>query len=146
MEKPTNLYTDFNPEIADKKFQQGMQQQQPRALFKSEDDYFKNNPTVTGMATEDGNIIINPYSSLTDAEKRAVMVNESARLYMRKMGTPNVSLTREQESNLAGTSYATGSLQDQRATILARLLSGDPSGGVPTMEQQEALKRMMFLK
>jgi len=26
MEKPTNLYTDFNPEIADKKFQQGMQQ------------------------------------------------------------------------------------------------------------------------
>jgi len=120
--------------------------QKPRALYKSEDKFFRNNPTVTGMASEDGNIIINPYSSLTDEEKNAVMINESARLHMRKMGTPNVSLTKEQENNLAGTSYSTGSLEDQRATILGRILSGDPSGGTPTMEQLEALKSMAHLK
>jgi hypothetical protein len=118
-----------------------------RPLYQGEDDYFKAHPEVGGMAAIDDHVILNPYSPLSPAQKSAVHVNEASRLYMNKHGVPNVSLTKEQEANLAGLgSYANADPQYRKATILARLLSKDDSGGIPTMEQQEALKPMLFLQ
>ena len=118
-----------------------------RDLYPGEDKYFKDNPNVGGMATEDQYVILNPYSKLSPQEKSAVRVNEAARLYMNKHGVPNVSLTKEQEQNLAGLGeYASAEPQYRKATMLARILSGDPSAGTPTMEQSEAIKPMLFLR
>ena len=118
-----------------------------RDLYPGEDEYFKANPNVGGMAADDQYVILNPYSKLSPQEKSAVHVNEASRLYMNKNGVPNVSLTRQQEQNLAGLgSYANADPQYRKATILARILSGDKSGGIPTMEQSEAIKPMLFLR
>jgi hypothetical protein len=118
-----------------------------RPLYQGENEYFKSNPHVGGMAAEDDYVVLNPYSKLSPQEKSAVHVNEASRLYMNKNGVPDVSLTKEQEQNLAGLdSYANADPKYRKATILARILSGDKSGGIPTMEQQEALKPMLFLQ
>jgi hypothetical protein len=117
-----------------------------RPLYEGEDVYFKSNPQVAGMASEDNYVLLNPYSKLSDKEKEAVRVNEAARLYMNAMGVPNVSLTREQQGNLAGTTYSNADPMYQQATTLARILSQDKSGGIPTMQQLEAIKPMLFLR
>jgi hypothetical protein len=117
-----------------------------RPLYQGEDMYFKSNPQVGGMASEDNYVLLNPYSTLSDKEKEAVRVNEAARLYMNAMGVPNVSLTREQQGNLAGTTYSNADPMYQQATTLARILSQDPSSGIPTMQQLEAIKPMLFLR
>lgn len=59
------------------------QQTIERTPYQSELDYFKANPTVAGMATEDNRVIINPYSNLTKDEKNSVFQNEKARIIMR---------------------------------------------------------------
>lgn len=118
-----------------------------RDLYPGEDEYFKANPHVGGMATQDQYVVLNPYSKLSPQEKSAVHVNEAARLYMNQNGVPDVSLTREQEQNLAGLgSYANADPQYRKATMMARILSGDPTAGTPTMEQSEAIKPMLFLR
>jgi hypothetical protein len=48
---------------------------------------------------------------------------------------PDFDLTDEQVRFLDSTTYRNASEDDRKATIAARLLSGDPSGGVPTSEQ-----------
>ncbi len=132
----------------------GIPQQQPkqqtglRTPYQSELDYFKANPTVTGMAAEDNRVIINPYSNLTEAEKNSVFQNESARIIMRtdEKAKPTFSLTDEQKKFLDSNAYKDASPQDRAATIASRILTGDPSAGKPTKEQLEfvdKLKRMM---
>jgi hypothetical protein len=117
-----------------------------RPLYSGEESYFKSNPNVAGMATEDEYVILNPYSPLTQEQLNNVRVNEAARLFMNRYGVPNVSLTNEQQSNLAGTTYKNADEENRKATILARILSGDTSGGIATMEQMEAIKPMLFLR
>lgn len=110
-------------------------------LFPGEDEYFKKNPHVAGMAAEDDQIILNPYSRISDAEKRAVMMNEAARVHMRKglIDAPRYELTPEQLSTLGGYSK---NMDDIRQTIAARILSGDPSAGKPSPEQMEYVQRL----
>jgi hypothetical protein len=110
-------------------------------LFPGEDDYFRKNPNVTGMAAEDNRIIMNPYSTLTDAEKQSVMLNEAARVHMRTglMPPPRFSLTPEQES--AFSKYSQNSV-DRASTVAARLLSNDPSALTPTAEQTEYVQQL----
>jgi hypothetical protein len=109
-------------------------------LYPGEDKYFKENPTVTGMAAEDDKIILNPYSTLSDSEKEAVMLNEAARVHMRRhFDPPQFQLTPEQQERLGGYSADPA---DIRATIAARILSGDPSAGKPTPEQQEYVQKL----
>jgi hypothetical protein len=72
-----------------------------------------------------------------------VLLNESARVFMRRSGfCPTFSLTAEQESYFAN--Y--GPMNSIRASIAARILSGDPSALEPTGEQlafvQELRNRM----
>jgi hypothetical protein len=103
----------------------------------SELKYFKSNPTVSGMAAEDNKIILNPYSKLSKSEKDAVALNEYGRIVMRTNPefAPNFKLTDEQSKFLGSNTYKDAPEQDRLATIAARLLSGDPSAGTPTIDQ-----------
>jgi len=107
---------------------------QQREPYDTELEYFRSNPNVAGMATEDNSVIINPFSSLSGSEVESVLQNERARVYMRSGKTrPKFGLTEEQRVKFKG--Y--GSLQDIRETVAARVLSGDPSAGVATREQRK---------
>ena len=113
----------------------------PKELLRNPEDseleYFKSNPTVTGMAAEDNKVILNPYSKLSKAEKDAVALNEYGRIVMRTnpQFAPNFKLTDEQTKFLGSNTYKDAPEQDRLATIAARLLSGDPSAGTPTIDQ-----------
>ena len=110
-------------------------------LYPGEDEYFKTNPHVAGMAADDDRIIMNPYSTLKDNEKQAVMMNEAARVHMRNklIEAPNYDLTPEQTQKFG--SYSKD-INDIRQTIAARILSGDPSAGQPTQAQQDYVNRL----
>ena len=100
----------------------------------TEYDYFVKNPKVGGMATEDGRIILNRDSHLKPDERQAVMMNEFYRLMMRKpQYKPKLSATDEQLQRFSG--Y--GAPDDVLHTIIARRLSGDPSAGAMTPEQEQ---------
>jgi hypothetical protein len=121
-----------------------------RSPENSELDYFKSNPTVSGMAAEDNRVILNPYSKLSKKEKDAVALNEYGRIIMRTNPefAPKFKLTDEQTKFLGSNTYKNAPEQDRMATIAARLLSNDPSAGTPTIDQlkfvnslQEYLKK-----
>ena len=120
-----------------------------RKPYESEMQYFEQNRNVAGMATEDGKVILNPFSGLKPEEYQSVAVNESARLLMKKDPSlvPNFDLTDQQIRMLDTGTYRNADQADRRATIAARLLAGDPSGGVPTSEQQvfvQSLRKRLF--
>jgi len=107
-----------------------------RHPFDQELKWFAENPTTTGMATEDNRIILNPYVDLTDEQKEAVITNEASRLHMRSMGiTPPFKLTKEQIESFKGSPYE-GNEQAMKETIVGRILSGDKSAGNFTKEQE----------
>lgn len=114
-----------------------------RKPYPSESTYFQENPSVSGMATEDGRIALNPFSNLSPQQYGAVGMNEAARLAMRNDNLrPSFSLTPQQSSMLGGTTYANANEGDRRATIAARFLSGDDSAGTPTQEQLDFIKKL----
>jgi hypothetical protein len=103
------------------------------------------------MATEDGKVILNPYSDLKPDEYQSVATNESARLLMKSDPSlePVFDLTDQQKRMLDTSTYRNASDVDRKATIAARILSGDPSAGVATAEQTafvNELKRKLFSK
>lgn len=106
-----------------------------RQPYQSELDYFKNNTNVGGMATEDNKIILNPYSSLNDREKHQVGLNEGVRLFLRENPSyiGNFGLTNQQKQSLGNYS---DNIDDIRSTILARILTNDPSAGKATIRQK----------
>jgi len=111
-----------------------------RQPYASERNYFSANPQVAGMATEDGKVVLNPFSGLSRGESDAVRTNELARLLMRDNPAYKPAfgaLTPQQSQNLLSTTYANAPEQTQQETIAARLFSGDPSGGVATPEQDQ---------
>ena len=113
-----------------------------RAPEEGELAFFKKKPEVAGMATEDNKIILNPFSKNSQAEQQAVAQNEALRLFMNKTNfTPTFDLTDEQKEFFKGTAYA----KDQdaaRQTILARILTGDPSAKQATPEQIKAAQEL----
>jgi hypothetical protein len=110
-----------------------------RDPYQSEHDFFRGAPHVGGMATEDGRITLNPYSPLNAREREAVTVNEGARLVMSRYGQQPPALTQAQSSLLStidnGRPYGGGNDNAQRETIIARILSGDPTAGDWTQDQ-----------
>ena len=110
-------------------------------LYPSEEDYFKTNPHVAGMAADDDKIIMNPYSKLKDNERQAVMMNEAARVHMRNklIEPPNYDLTPEQTTAFKEYSQDPN---DIRQTIAARILSGDPSALQPTPAQTQYVDKL----
>lgn len=112
-----------------------------RAPYPSESAYFASNRQTAGMAAEDDKVVMNPHSGLSPVEKESVRNNEMARILMRQTGIkPSFSLTDKQIENLKGTAYADATDQDRKETIAARLLSGDPSAGEPTPEQESFVR------
>ena len=112
-----------------------------RNPFLSEMEYFSNHPEVAGMAAADDSVILNPMSGLNPRELESVAQNESARVRMRQMGsTPTFSLTPEQVKMFSGSEYAKPENQmNARRSILSRALSGDPSAGTLSKEQNAHL-------
>ena len=113
-----------------------------RDPFQSESEYFKANPHVAGMAAEDNRIVMNPYSALRSHELDSVRMNEAARIHMRGGVAPSFSLTDEQNQALSQTDYAKAADPERRATIAARIRSGDPSAGKPTPEQLDFVAQL----
>lgn len=96
-------------------------------LYPGEDKYFKENPNVGGMMTEDNKIIINPYSKLTDEEKQSVIKNEKIRLKFKQNNiVPNIDITDEQRATFKGTPYENND-DAIKQTLVARIMTGDPS-------------------
>jgi len=105
----------------------------------SELEFFGQNPGTAGMATADQNVTLNPFSQLSPEQRQAVALNEAARVYMQRENMrPNYDLTPAQTQAFG--SY--GPVQAQRETIAGRLLSGDPSAGQATAEQQAYVRAL----
>jgi hypothetical protein len=120
-----------------------------RKPYAGELEYFKKNANVAGMATEDNKVILNPYSNLKPEQYQSVAVNEASRIIMRKPEfKPDFELTNQQKAFLDTTTYKNASEDERKATIAARILSDDPSSGVPTAQQNlfVNLLRMELLK
>lgn len=108
-----------------------------RQPYAGEYEYFSKNPLVSGMATEDNRIILNPLSKLSLKEQDAVARNEAARLWLRINSIkPTFNITPEQKKYFKGTPYENDELA-LRHTILGRAISGDPSIGQLTDEQKQ---------
>ena len=114
-----------------------------RNPHKSEDTWFAMNTNVTGMAAEDGRIVLNPYSGLSDENKAAVAKNEAIRLFMRENKVdPQFKVTPQQAKAFQGTAYATNE-PAMRQTLVSRILTGDPSAGSVTEEQRKVSQDIM---
>jgi hypothetical protein len=115
-------------------------------LYPGEDEFFRTNTGVAGMAAEDDRIILNPYAKLSSGEFDAVARNEYARIAMRRLGLSPPGATPAQKKSFAGTAYGNND-EALAQTIIARILSGDPSSGDATPEQQsfaDELKKRLF--
>ena len=109
---------------------------------KGELEFFKKRPEVAGMATDDNKIILNPYSKNTPENQKLVAQNEALRLFMRQQGTnPKFELTDEQNKFFKGTEYEKDKAAAKQ-TILARILTGDPSAKNVTPEQIKAAQEL----
>ena len=125
-----------------------------REPYPGEAAMFARQPNTAGMMTEDGKITFNPYSTLTPEQRQAVGLNEAARLHMKQNATKHTFvITPEQRRFFADMKskgiVAESSDEDIRATLIGRILSGDPSAGNVTAEQRKAAEdvaRKMGLK
>ena len=115
-----------------------------RSPYPSEMNYFKQNPLVGGMATEDNKITLNPYSGLTRQQNNAIKQNEATRLYLRENGNnyPQFSLTPEQNNYFNNNLNYSQNPVDIQHTILGRILSGDSSAQNITPQQQDVANQV----
>jgi hypothetical protein len=106
-----------------------------RRPFESELTWFRSNSSISGYAAEDDQVVLNPYSSLTEVQRACVTRNEAIRILMRRLGVqPNFDVDPHQRTLFRGTFYE----NDQPslcATLIARIASGDPSAGEPSERQ-----------
>jgi hypothetical protein len=111
-------------------------------------DYFKKNPTVAGMAVGAGlngydgdrRVFVNPYSGLTNEERKGLVENERIRHFMDE-NKPKLEFnpTSQQVKSFEGTEYGKPENAERlKQTLVARILTGDRSAGDITPEQQKA--------
>jgi hypothetical protein len=114
-----------------------------RDPYKSELEFFKKRPEVAGMATEDNKIVLNPLSQLSKDELNAVSRNEALRLFMRQNAiSPSFNLTKSQMEMFRGSEYEKDA-NAAKQTILARILTGDPSAKDATLDQTLEAQNIM---
>ena len=114
-----------------------------REPSKSELEFFKSRPEVGGYAAEDNKIVMNPFSSLKPTEQNAVAQNEALRLFMRgQQYSPEFDLTKEQKGFFKGTEYGKNE-EAAKQSLIARILTGDPSAQGITEEQKKAAADFM---
>jgi len=116
-----------------------------RGPYQGEDEFFKKNLNVAGMAAEDGRIVLNPYSKNSPQEQKLVAKNEAIRLWMRDQKLqPKFNLTDAQKKQFEGTAYGKpGNELHAKHTIIARILTGDPSAKDATPMQKKWAKSVM---
>lgn len=111
-----------------------------RDPYPGEDEYFKKNTHVTGMAADDNKITINPYSNISERSKALVAKNEALRLYMRENDIdPQFEVTDQQKQFFKehGGAYGLpGNERHLRSTIVSRIVTGDASAQDVTDEQR----------
>jgi hypothetical protein len=114
-----------------------------RTPFPRENTFFMLNPDTTGMAANDGRIVLNPYSGLTYDGQVAVAKNEAIRLFMRENKIdPQFKVTPKQMTKFQDTAYGTNE-PALRQTLVARILTNDKSAGDVTDEQRRAAESIM---
>jgi hypothetical protein len=114
-----------------------------RQPYQSEDAFFLLNPNTTGMASEDGRIVLNPYSGLKYEQQLTVAKNEAIRLFMRENQIdPQFKVTPKQMKAFQGGAYGTNE-PALRQTLVARILTNDPSAEDVTEEQRKAAQSVM---
>jgi hypothetical protein len=107
--------------------------------------WFKENPSITGYASDDGCIVVNPYNTLNNDEIEWVCINEALRLFMRDQKIkPRIRLTKKQIKFFIGTAYE-GNLVEAKQTIVARIITGDPSAQDITPTQRMAANKIYKL-
>ncbi len=112
--------------------------------------FFAKNPHVAGYAAEDDHVVFNPGAQFTPEERMAVYQNESARIFMRRNyqarpSRENFPLTEQQRNlNYPQAPPPFDPQQSLRETVAARALSGDPSAGNVTPEQQRFVEELEF--
>ena len=118
-----------------------------REPFSGEHEFFKKNTHVTGMATDDNKITLNPYSNIPESNKALVAKNEALRLFMREHGIdPKFEITKKQDEYFKkyGGSYGEpGNERHLRSTLVSRILTGDPTALDFTDEQRSVSESIM---
>ena len=113
---------------------------------KTEMDFFNsaNGKNVPAMSTEDGRIIVNPNSKLSKDELQAVKVNEAVRVKIKDTILPEFELTEKQNKffNTINGGKPYGSKDDINKTVIARIISGDPSAQDITQDQIDIAKQI----
>ena len=100
-------------------------------MYPSEREFFKRNRDAAGRFTEDGRVQISPYWPSTRPMRDAVRENEALRLQMPPMSIA-AAPTDQQRAQFQGGPYEQDELA-LRQTLAARQMTGDPSGGQPTV-------------
>jgi len=118
---------------------EALQDIQVRLPHPSELKFFKQNKQIPAMMTEDGTVAENPYAEKPNGKKfspkelAAVQMNEKIRVWLKRNNVElDFKLTPGQQKQFK--TY--GEPLDMRHTIIARILTGDPSAGTATPEQQ----------
>lgn len=109
----------------------------PRKATQEEERWFRVNQNISGYASDDGCIVTNPFTVLSEKELEGVCINEAIRLFMREHEiNPKIELTQLQSDSFKGTAYE-GMSDAARQTIIARIISGDPSALDCTAHQKK---------
>ena len=115
--------------------------------YPGEAEFFRLNPQVAGYAAPDKTVVLNRHSPLSDASKMHVAINEAARHHMMDQGTLHrFPLTDGQRGFFQRESPGHYARDPQmvRHSIVARLISGDPSAGPYTPEQRQAADGVLW--
>src|SRR4051794_4566129 len=77
-----------------------------RPATNTESTWFARNPNVRAYASSDGAVVFNPHQSLSKNIRRSLYVNESVRLFLRKLKiTPSIEVTASQLKRFQNTPY-----------------------------------------
>jgi hypothetical protein len=115
-----------------------------RDAYSGEDEFFRGNPAVAGYAADDGNVVINPYSPLPEDATQSVALNEAARHTQWNQGVlHSFPLTDGQEKFFSRTPYAEQP-QQAKHSVVARLISDDPSAAPYTDAQKIAAHGVLY--
>jgi hypothetical protein len=115
-----------------------------REPYPTETAFFLGNPTVAGMAAEDGSIIFNPTwaEKATPQQKQGLYYLEASRHHMKTDDAwKDIKFTPEQEKYFKsmGDQYYSKLGDSTKQTLVSRLLVGDEIPDAPYTEEQQKI-------
>jgi len=108
-----------------------------RQPWPAEVTWLRQNINISGYADISGSVVVNPFFMGKPSALSAVLLNEAVRVFIwrRRRLAPMLALTPIQRRNFG--KY--GKKRDQIDTVLARLVTADPSAGVPNLSQRRVV-------